>query len=63
MTDSTDTADATDTADTAGTAVTADTTAIAQGRPCWLELYTPDTEAAAAFYSRLPGGGGRPCRP
>ena len=55
MTDSTDTADATDTADTAGTAVTADTTAIAQGRPCWLELYTPDTEAAAAFYSGLLG--------
>ena len=55
MTDSTDTADATDTADTAGTAVTADTPAIAQGRPCWLELYTPDTEAAAAFYSGLLG--------
>lgn len=55
MTDSTDTTDATDTADTAGTAVTADTPAIAQGRPCWLELYTPDTEAAAAFYSGLLG--------
>lgn len=34
---------------------TSDTNAIAQGRPCWLELYTPDAGAAAAFYAGLLG--------
>lgn len=32
-----------------------DTTTTAAGRPCWLELYTPDADAAAAFYGELLG--------
>ncbi|BDA64399.1 VOC family protein [Actinomyces capricornis] len=31
------------------------TTTTSPGRPCWLELYTPDAEAAAAFYGGLLG--------
>ncbi len=31
------------------------TTTTSPGRPCWLELYTPDADAAAAFYGELLG--------